>query len=223
MADPSNILRELKRYLPPLSTPDQATANDPLDPAAALLPLPPPSTSPPPKAPQASPPATLAPHLLWRRNRPRPIICGCLPLRRCQFTIPPRRRIVRPTKGFAGRATDNRAATCAAVARICASSRAHVKELAVGEAHMLDQALAGSTKNPLGANRAPCTCAAADIAACPLGGARPDIPDCPRDRDRGIAMDSDGSASQANYNLAFRGLYQATLTSGSRVAIRATD
>ncbi|RLO00486.1 hypothetical protein DYB28_002157 [Aphanomyces astaci] len=50
---------------------------------------------------------------------------------------------------------------------LSASSRAHVEELAVGEAHTLDQALAGSTENPLGdrgasargagVNRAPCT------------------------------------------------------------------
>ncbi|ETV78925.1 hypothetical protein H257_07715 [Aphanomyces astaci] len=176
MADPSNILRELKRYLPPLSTPDEATANDPLDPAAALLPLPPPSTSPPPKEPQASPPATLAPPLAVAPQPPAPD--------NLRLLAAPPLSIYHPAP-----AADS-------VACICASSRAHVEELAVGEAHMLDQALVGSTEIPLGDNRAPCTCtcAAADIAACPLGGERPDIPDCPRDRDRGIAMDSDGFA-----------------------------
>ncbi|RLO05565.1 hypothetical protein DYB28_005876 [Aphanomyces astaci] len=83
-----------------------------------------------------------------------------------------------PANGFVGRA---------AVARTCASSRAHV-----GEAHTLDQALAGSTENPPGVTRAPCICAAADIAAWPRGGERPGTADRPRDR--GFAMDSDGSA-----------------------------
>ncbi|RLO07363.1 hypothetical protein DYB28_000679 [Aphanomyces astaci] len=61
---PTFYVGKLKPYPPPLSTstPDEATANDPLDPAAALLRLPPPSTSPPP-ASQALPPATLTPPL----------------------------------------------------------------------------------------------------------------------------------------------------------------
>ncbi|ETV77211.1 hypothetical protein H257_09098 [Aphanomyces astaci] len=55
---PTFYVGKLKRHLPPLSTstPDEATGNDPLDLAAALLPLPPQLTSPPPQAPQASPP-----------------------------------------------------------------------------------------------------------------------------------------------------------------------
>ncbi|RLO03446.1 hypothetical protein DYB28_004559, partial [Aphanomyces astaci] len=86
-----------------------------------------------------------------------------------------------PANGFVGRAAYNRAATFA-------SSRAHVEELAVGEAHTLDQALAGSTENPLGVTRAPCTGAAADIVACPRGVSALALPIA-----RGIAMDSDGS------------------------------
>ncbi|RLO06160.1 hypothetical protein DYB28_002952 [Aphanomyces astaci] len=87
-----------------------------------------------------------------------------------------------PANGFVSRAAT------------CASSRAHLEELAVGEAHTLHQALAGSTENPPGVTRAPCTGAAADIVTCPRGGERPGTADRPRERDRGIAMDSDGSA-----------------------------
>ncbi|RHY82243.1 hypothetical protein DYB31_015589, partial [Aphanomyces astaci] len=94
-----------------------------------------------------------------------------------------------PANGFVGRAAYNRAATCA-------SSRAHVEELAVGEAHTLDQALAGSTENPLGVTRAPCTGAAADIVACPRGVSALALPIA-----RGIAMDSDGSTHPQNPQL----------------------
>ncbi|RLO12334.1 hypothetical protein DYB28_012099, partial [Aphanomyces astaci] len=94
-----------------------------------------------------------------------------------------------PANGFVGRA-----ATCAPVARTCACSRAHVDELDVGEAHTLDQALAGSTDNPPGVTRTPCIGVVADIAAWPRGGERPGTADRPRERDRGFAMDSDGSA-----------------------------
>ncbi|RHY62945.1 hypothetical protein DYB38_013902 [Aphanomyces astaci] len=163
----SNVMSPLST-----STTDEATANDSLYPAAAL-PLPPPSTSPPPLAPQALPSATSAPALPAAPQPPAPPPDN--PRLLAAPLLSPDHPVVAPMADCTPQ-TDSPAAPqtialhCAAVARTCASSRAHVEELAVGEAHRLDQALTGSTENPLGVNRAPCTCVAADSVACPRGG-----------------------------------------------------
>ncbi|KAF0770533.1 hypothetical protein AaE_002570 [Aphanomyces astaci] len=160
-----------------------ATANDPLEPAATLLPLPPPATSAPPLAAAQQPPAPPPgnnPRLLAAPplSMDHPVVANCTPQ------------------------TDSPAVP-QTIALPTGSRCPHLRIFA-------------HTRRETRRQRSP--------HARP--GARR-----PRDRDREIAMDSDGSAiccaSRVNYNLVFRGLHQAKLTSGSRIftraSIRATD
>ncbi|ETV75440.1 hypothetical protein H257_10282 [Aphanomyces astaci] len=148
---PTFYLGKLKRYLPSLSTSttDEVTANDPLDPAAALS-LPPPLPSPPPLAPQALSSATSAPAL--DAVPPLPALPPDNPrLLATTIALPPAQPLSAPAHL---RVPTSRNSSSAKPTR---STR-----------------LAGSTENPQDVNRAPCTCAAVAIAACPRGGDRSD-------------------------------------------------